>query len=222
MIRVWKTAAMAAVTLVGMATAVQADEVLASRLGALLGQERQALNVVPSARMAALTTPPPATLRNVPANPGELQYDNDFLAALPPASGGSEWECLAEALYFEARGETVRGLFAVGEVILNRVDSSLYPGSVCAVVNQGTGALYACQFTYTCDGYSDVIREPEAYTRVGKVARLLLDGADRGLTDGATHYHTRAVSPSWARRFPMTAQIGSHLFYRQSTQTASN
>jgi spore germination cell wall hydrolase CwlJ-like protein len=222
MIRVWKTAAAAAIALAGMASTVQADEVLASRLGALLGQERQALNVVPSARMAALTTPPAAALRNVATSPVPFQYDNDFLASLPPASGGAEWECLAEALYFEARGETVRGLFAVGEVILNRVDSSLYPSSVCAVVNQGTGRPYACQFTYTCDGNSDVIREREAYNRVGKVARLLLDGAERGLTDGATHYHTRAVSPSWARRFPMTAQIGSHLFYRQGTQTASN
>lgn len=222
MIRVWKAAAIAAIAVAGFASTVQADEVLASRLGALLGQERQALNVVPSARMAALTTPPAAALRDVPTSPGQVQYDNDFLATLPAASGGSDWECLAEALYFEARGESVRGLFAVGEVILNRVDSSLYPGSVCAVINQGTGRRYACQFTYTCDGNSDVIRGHDAYVRVGKVARLLLDGAERGLTDGATHYHTRAVSPSWARRFPMTAQVGSHLFYRQDTRSASN
>ena len=199
-----------------------ADEVLASRLGALLGQERQALQVVPSARMAALTSPPAAALRNVPTTPGTIEYDEAFLASLPVASGGAEFECLAEALYFEARGESVRGIFAVAEVIMNRVDSSLYPGSVCGVVNQGTGRMYACQFTYTCDGNSDVIREQGAYARVAKVARLMIDGAERPLTDGATHYHTTAVSPSWARRFPQTARIGSHLFYRQGTQTASN
>ena len=215
-------AASALAVIVAMTAPATADEVLASRLGALLGQERQALQVVPSARMAALTSPPAAALRNVPTIPGSISYDEAFLASLPAASGGADFECLAEALYFEARGESVRGIFAVAEVIMNRVDSSLYPNSVCGVVNQGTGRMYACQFTYTCDGNSDVIREQAAYNRVAKVARLMIDGAERNLTEGATHYHTTAVSPSWARRFPQTAHIGSHLFYRQGTQTASN
>ena len=212
----------AVAAMVALAAPAVADDVLASRLGALLGQERQALEVVPSARMAALTSPPPAALRDVPTLPGTIEYDEAFLASLPAASGGSEFECLAEALYFEARGESVRGMFAVAEVILNRVDSGLYPDSVCGVVNQGTGRPYACQFTYTCDSHSDVIRERGAYERVAKVARLMLDGADRVLTDGATHYHTTAVRPSWASRFPQTARIGSHLFYRQSAMSASN
>lgn len=222
MIRVFKFALVAIMSTVVLAGAAQAENVLAARLGALLGQERQALNVVPSARMAALTAPPPAALRNVPTTPDTIQYDNAFLASLPKASGGTEWECLAEALYFEARGESVRGLFAVGEVILNRVDSSMYPGSICGVVNQGTGRRFACQFTYTCDGASDAIHERSAYNRVGKVAQLLMAGAERSLTEGATHYHTHAVSPSWARRFPLTATIGSHRFYRQGSRTASN
>ncbi|NBT31970.1 MAG: cell wall hydrolase, partial [Rhodobacteraceae bacterium] len=73
------------------------------------------------------------------------------------------------------------------------------------------------------DGKSDAIHDQSAWREVGKVAELLLDGtAPRDLTNGATHYHTRAVSPSWARRFPQTAAIGSHLFYRQPVQTASN
>ena len=55
-----------------------------------------------------------------------------------------------------------------------------------------------------------------------EVARAALDGAPRTLTGGATHYHTTAVSPSWAARFPQTAQIGVHLFYRQPVRTASN
>jgi hypothetical protein len=199
-----------------------ADEVLASRLDALLGQERQALRVVPSARLSSLTAPPSAALRDIDTIPGTLEYSENYLASLPRASGGSEWECLAEALYFEARGETARGLFAVAEVILNRVDSRDFPDSVCSVVNQGTGRLYACQFTYTCDGNSEVINEPRAYVRVGKVARLMLDGAERPLTEGATYYHTTAVNPSWARRFERTAQYGVHLFYRANTRTASN
>ncbi|WP_377513151.1 cell wall hydrolase [Octadecabacter sp. R77987] len=219
--RLTRAAGLAALVALTGATA-QADDLLASRLGAVLGQEREALRVVPSSRMAALTAPPPAEARNIQTGPLVVSYDRAFLAGQPRASGGAEWECLSEALYFEARGESVRGMFAVAEVILNRVDSRAYPNSICAVVNQGTGRRYACQFTYTCDGNAETIHEPAAWARVGKVARLMVDGAPRELTAGATHYHTKAVSPSWARRFPRTASIGSHYFYRQPTRTASN
>lgn len=191
-----------------------AQDVLAVRLSALLGQERRAIAVVPSAQMAALTAPPSARTRDIQTRNGPISYDPAYLASVPPASGGADWECLAEALYFEARGENIRGMFAVGEVVLNRVDSAKFPGSVCAVVNQGTGQRYQCQFSYTCDGNSEKIRELAAWRRVGKVARLLLDGAPRDLTSGATYYHTRSVNPSWARRFDRTASIGAHYFYR--------
>lgn len=197
-----------------------ADEVLASRLSAILGQEREALAVVPDSRLSLLTSLPSAEERGLETESGTI-YDRDFLASLPAAEGGEQWECLAEALYFEARGETIRGMFAVGEVILNRVDSDAYPDTLCGVINQGTGRLYACQFTYTCDGNPELISEPRAWERVGKVAAILLEGAPRALTGGATHYHTKAVSPSWAKRFPRTAAIGSHYFYRQPVRTAS-
>lgn len=192
-----------------------ADDVLEARLSALLGQERTAIQQVPDARLSALTAPPPATARDIPTAPDVITYDRAFLASQPVASGGEQWRCLAEALYFEARGESVRGMFAVGEVILNRVDSARFPNTLCGVINQGTGRQYACQFTYTCDGNPEVVHEPLAWQRVGKVARLLMDGAPRQLTSGATHYHTRAVSPNWARVFPRTTTIGSHHFYRQ-------
>lgn len=142
-------------------------------------------------------------------------YSEAWLRAQPNAKGGDQFQCLAEALYFEARGETVKGMFGVAEVIMNRVESRAYPNSVCGVINQGTGRKHACQFSYTCDGHAEVIREPKAYDRVAKVARAVLDGMERGLTDGATHYHTSAVKPRWARKFPKTAQIGVHHFYRQ-------
>lgn len=203
-------------------TGATAQSVLESRLGALLGQEREALAMVPDAQLTALTTLPAPAERDVATSPKKIGYNAGFLTSMPAASGGAQWRCLAEALYFEARGETVEGLFAVGEVILNRVDSAAYPDTLCGVINQGTGRKYACQFTYTCDGVPEVIAEKAAWQRVGKVARLLIDGAPRELTDGATHYHTTAVSPSWARRFPKVAQYGVHLFYRQPTRTASN
>ncbi len=206
----------------GTPAPVAADELLSSRLTALLGQERNALSVVPDARMDVLTRLPTPEERGMAVSPDQIEYSNAFLASMPPATGGPQWRCLSEALYFEARGESTKGIFAVGEVILNRVDSARYPSSVCSVINQGTGRKFACQFTYTCDGRAENISEPRAFAMVGKVARLLMDGAPRDLTAGATHYHTKAVNPSWARRFPRTAEIGFHYFYRQPTRRASN
>ena len=154
--------------------------------------------------------------------PVEITYSKGWLDQLPKADGGEDWKCLAEALYFEARGESVRGQFAVAEVILNRVESSRFPNSVCGVIRQGTGKKYQCQFTYTCDGRKEVIREKKAYERVAKVARLAMDGVGKPLTSGATHYHTKAVRPSWARVYKETARIGVHIFYRHNYRTASN
>ncbi|MEO3415478.1 cell wall hydrolase [Roseovarius sp. CAU 1744] len=152
----------------------------------------------------------------------KIGYSRAWIDAQPAVKGGDEWACLAEALYFEARGESVKGQFAVAEVILNRVDSPRFPDSVCAVVNQGTGRKYQCQFTYTCDGHKEIINEPRAFQRVGKVAKLMVSGAPRQLTDGATYYHTRAVSPRWSRKFARTTSIGEHHFYRPQTRVSLN
>ncbi len=135
------------------------------------------------------------------------------LDSMPIASGDRTWQCLTEALYFEARSETLEGQFAVGEVILNRVDSRKFPNSVCGVVSQGASRLNACQFSYNCDGKAEHFTEPKAYARSGKLAKLLLDGRARVLTGGATYYHASSVNPRWARSFTKTAQIGRHIFY---------
>lgn len=188
-------------------------EAALTNVNSVLKKEQRALGRISQAKLRTLVT---TTL------PDSVRYDRGWLSEQPGATGGKDFECLAQALYFEARGETVRGMFAVAEVILNRVDSAVYPDSVCGVVNQGTGRRYECQFTYTCDGAKEVIAEPRAYARVAKVARMMLDGAPRMLTKGATHYHTTAVTPRWARKFAKTARIGVHEFYRQPTRISSN
>ena len=152
----------------------------------------------------------------------EVKFSRNWIDAQPKAQGSSEWQCLAEALYFEARGETVKGQFAVAEVIMNRVRSKRFPASLCGVIHQGTGKKYQCQFTYTCDGNKEVIREKRAFARAAKVARMTLDGNVPPLTDGATHYHTTAVNPNWAKVYTQTTQIGDHLFYRHTWRSASN
>lgn len=136
----------------------------------------------------------------------------DWLMAQPKPTGDAQWECLTEALYFEARGESLDGQIAVAEVILNRTDSPLYPRTICGVVKQRGGG--GCQFSYVCNGKTRM-REKAAADLAGRIARAMLDGAPRVLTDGATHFHTRGVRPSWSKRFAKTASIGAHLFYRQ-------
>lgn len=197
---------------------VSADETLSESnapysgedLSTLFATEKNAMGNISDAALSRL-----APNSEVSGRVAEIQYDNAWLANLPKADGNAEWQCLAEALYFEARGESVEGQFAVAEVILNRRDSTAYPNSVCGVVKQGAGGRGGCQFSYACDGRAEIIHEEGAFSRTGKIARVMLDGAPRALTSGATHFHTTAVRPSWARRFPQTAHIGAHLFYRQ-------
>ena len=166
-------------------------------------------------RLASLPTAKPSRSK-------ALSYDKGWLAVQPKPKGGKAWQCLTEALYFEARGESLKGQFAVAEVIMNRVDHARFPNSVCGVINQGTGKKFQCQFTYTCDGRAEVVNEPAAFERVGKVAQAMIAGAPRALTDGATHYHTTAVRPKWAKRFENTTKIGVHRFYRMPVRVSSN
>lgn len=174
----------------------------------LINAEKSAMAKVPSERFNVLFS--------AEAIKSSKFYDENWLSKQPAATGGPQWRCLAEALYFEARGETLKGQYAVAEVIMNRVKSSRFPDTVCGVIKQGTGKKFQCQFTYTCDGRKEVISERGAFERVAKVARLMLDGAPSELTKGATFYHTKSVRPSWSRKFAKTTTIGVHHFYRRS------
>jgi len=191
------------------------NDAISGDLSKLLGAERVALNGLATSKIDALASPRVGRVSTRGLRAPQIEYSRTWLASQPRANGGNEWSCLTEALYFEARGETVKGQFAVAEVILNRVDSQRFPNSVCGVVNQGTGRKFACQFTYTCDGRAERVTEPAAYEQVGKVARAAMAGAPRRLTAGATFYHTNAVSPRWARKFRRTTTIGVHRFYRR-------
>ena len=189
-----------------------------SGLSTLVKQERKNLQKVPGVKLRNLFS-----FVGKPKKTEEpLSYTRAWVDAQPAPSGDENFSCLAEALYFEARGETVKGQFAVAEVIMNRVKSEKFPNSLCGVIRQGTGRKYQCQFTYTCDGHKEVIAEKQAHMRVSKIARAVIDGASSDLVDGATYYHTTAVSPRWSKIFKRTAKIGVHLFYRPNYRTASS
>jgi hypothetical protein len=124
-------------------------------------------------------------------------------------------KCLAQAIYFEARNEPVRGQVAVAQVVLNRVFSPYYPDSVCGVVFQNAHRFLSCQFTFACDGKSKAIRERSAWARAQRIARQALD-AQVWLPDVAksTHYHATYVRPVWIRDMRKMVRHGQHIFYR--------
>lgn len=146
-------------------------------------------------------------------NPLGLTREN--LSRIRVGHRSKDWFCLTQALYFEARGEGLRGQIAVTEVILNRVDSPRYPDTVCEVVQQGAGRKHACQFSYYCDGKSDRMENAEMRQSLGRIAWVMLQGAERKLTRGALFYHNTSVNPRWASAFEKTALIGRHVFYRK-------
>lgn len=186
---------------------------LSARVSSLFDAENKSVSTVHERGLSKLIQSPEADTSGL--------MSRTALKSMPAAKGGKEWSCLSEALYFEARGETTRGIFGVAEVILNRVDHPRFPGTVCGVVNQGTGALHRCQFSYTCDGRPEHMHDDRAEAMVGKVARIMLDGAPRTLTSGATHYHTKAVRPKWSKVLRRTTTIGFHHFYRKAPRIAS-
>jgi spore germination cell wall hydrolase CwlJ-like protein len=135
--------------------------------------------------------------------------------ALSGAARAKSERCLAEAIYFEARGEPERGQKAVAQVVMNRVFSSFYPDNVCGVVYQNAHRRLACQFTFACDGIPDRVREPDMWAQAKRIARDTLDGKIWLPEIGkATHYHANYVHPWWVRTMRKHKKIGVHIFYR--------
>ena len=125
-------------------------------------------------------------------------------------------KCLADAVYFEARGEPLRGQEAVAQVVMNRVFSGYYPNNVCGVVYQNASHYLGCQFTFACEHKNlSRIDEPEMWAQAKRIARDTLDGkiwlADIG---HATHYHAYWVRPSWVHEMTRLYKLGVHTFYR--------
>ncbi len=124
--------------------------------------------------------------------------------------------CLSQAIYYEARAERLPGRLAVAEVVLNRVESSRFPDTICDVVYQGSEKGRGCQFSFVCDGSMRHEVDEKSWRKAQALAEHVLLGfsAQRNVSGDATHYHADYVSPIWAKRLTPTAQIGAHRFYR--------
>jgi spore germination cell wall hydrolase CwlJ-like protein len=124
-------------------------------------------------------------------------------------------KCLADAIYFESRGEVERGQVAVAQVVINRVFSGYYPEDVCATVYQNAHRHLACQFTFACEGKSLIVNDQPSWARATRIARDMLDGKIWLNEVGkATHYHAYWVKPTWVREMRTLQRIGVHTFYR--------
>lgn len=128
----------------------------------------------------------------------------------------AERRCLAEAMYYEARGEGVTGQMAVAEVVFHRMRSSIYPATICGVVFQGAQEKVSCQFSFVCNGDMDRAKNPRAWSESKLLAAKIMTGAVQlgDITDDATSYHAVSVEPVWAGHLIRTVQIGNHIFYR--------
>lgn len=132
-----------------------------------------------------------------------------------------EHQCLALNIYYEARGSNLADKAGVSDVVLNRVQDTRYPNTVCEVVKQGVqnadGSMKRnkCQFSWYCDGKHDRPQDEDLWMNAQLIAFQMLENDKfRGITEGATHYHATYVNPRWASTLQQVGRIGAHIFYR--------
>ena len=137
----------------------------------------------------------------------------------PSVAEGSELFCMAEAIYFESRGEPAIGQLAVGITIKNRFQSRRYPDNICDVVRQGryfrgSPIRDQCQFSYHCDGKLETISDLKAWNKaLGLAALVLSSRVEVAGLEGVTHYHSVKVTPHWSKKLRYKTTVGRHLFY---------
>ena len=131
--------------------------------------------------------------------------------------------CMAFNIYHEANNQSMLGQIAVGQVVMNRVESTSFPNTVCEVVKQGQTykngkmVLHKCQFSWYCDGKKDdVNKRSKAWSRALDYASIVISGrVEIDLTQGSLWYHAYYVKPTWARQKERVTRIDSHIFYKK-------
>ena len=209
------TATFALAALIGIGTPGFAQQIH------LAVNERAAISVPAQASTNQPTlTPAIATTQTLPVAPEAPATDTlqdgdtveygtlaDAVAAQTmPDTMADDLQCMAGAIYFEAKGEPLSGQLAVAEVILNRTKSGRFPKSVCSVVTQPG------QFSFVRGGHVPTISPNKQYRTAVAIARVALADAWDSPAAGAMYFHARRVAPSWNRI--QVAAIGNHVFYR--------
>jgi spore germination cell wall hydrolase CwlJ-like protein len=144
----------------------------------------------------------------------EAAPERKTLAQLVEAHSGAstadrEQDCLASAVYFEARGESIEGQLAVAEVVLNRAASGRYPTDICKVVEQP----WQFSFVNATGRIPNADRASEAWRKAAAIAEIARKKLADTLPSDVLWYHATYVSPSWGKRLSKQTQIGLHIFY---------
>lgn len=201
------------------------DRLIPAQLAALITSDKAdilATAYAPPAADYAKASPFTTLLLEEPENAGRFipplgKGDHAWMSnPLPPlVFTEAEQTCLATAIYFEARGENMRGQAAVAQVILNRVRSPAYPDTICGVVYQNASWKNRCQFSFACDGIKDRITNRRIYDTAEEVALAVTAGKIFISEVGSsTHYHATYVTPRWSATMEKMKKIGLHIFYR--------
>jgi spore germination cell wall hydrolase CwlJ-like protein len=176
--------------------------------------------------MSEYSIPIPNNILEGPPEPAQLEIDVD------------EMHCLAKNIYFEARGESLKGKIAVANVTMNRVDSPKYPNTICGVVYQAKHSKWwlehhnrlvpirnQCQFSWYCDGKSDTLyltdskgrvirRNMESWLESINIAEDAIRGnLNSVIPTNALWYHADFVQPYWSTHYKKVEKVGAHIFY---------
>jgi hypothetical protein len=163
--------------------------------------------------------------RNLVAIPASIELDSTFSMSREQKQKLiaqrkfrlAESDCLARAIYFEARSESEIGQLAVAKVVLNRVKDPAYPKTICGVVYQGSNRPNSCQFSFACDGLSDQPKSRASWDHSKRIAARALAGDQSiNILGAATYYHADYVTPKWSSSFKRLIKIGRHIFYSDS------
>ena len=136
-------------------------------------------------------------------------------ASIGALDGARDLDCLTQAVYYEARGESVRGQAAVAQVVLNRVRHPAFPKTICAVVFQGAGLGRAdCQFSFVCDGSMRARRDDDAWDKAQHIAARALSGVVMADIGNATHFHATRLGEQWGDGLVRVTTVGLHVVYK--------
>jgi spore germination cell wall hydrolase CwlJ-like protein len=165
--------------------------------------------------VAQITSANPGVTNAAQVAPADLaatmrgrSLDEQVVAYGRVETDNEEQDCLANAVYFEARGEPIEGQLAVAEVVLNRASSGRYPTDLCAVITQ------KAQFSFIRRGrFPSADRSSEAWKKAVAIASIARQKLAANLPSSVLWYHATYVSPKWGKRLTRQTQIGLHIFY---------
>lgn len=142
----------------------------------------------------------------------EINQANDVIILKPELSSydKKQIQCLADNAYYEAGNQSVKGMVAVTQVVLNRTKHEKFPETPCSVIRQKQGSV--CQFSWTCN--RPKVLYAENYEKAKIIAKNVYLNNPPDITNGAIYYHATYVKPTWFRKLKRTVIIGQHIFYR--------